>query len=269
MRTDLAVECLNSDKILPEGVSCLTQPLGAGKLTIVEISTEQAQKKIGKPKGMYITMELPPFWDERSDTAQLAEAMAEALRQLLPEQGAILVAGLGNRDITPDALGPLTAEKILVTRHLADVFPDLRTVAAISPNVLGKTGMETVETVRAVTEEVHPAAVIVVDALAAGSLERLGTTVQLADSGIVPGAGVLNARKALNKRTLHVPVIALGIPTVVDLSNLCKDTDGESMMTTPRQVDLLIRRGADFLGLVINRALHPDLSREEILLLQN
>ena len=84
MRTDLAVECLNSDKILPEGVSCLTQPLGAGKLTIVEISTEQAQKKIGKPKGMYITMELPPFWDERSDTAQLAEAMAEALRQLLP-----------------------------------------------------------------------------------------------------------------------------------------------------------------------------------------
>ncbi len=269
MRTDLAAECLKSTKSFPEGVLYTEQPLNKGKISVVEIRSEEAQRKMGKPIGLYITLEGPPFWDESQDSPELAEVLAEGLRQLIPAEGSILVAGLGNRDITPDALGPMTAEKILVTRHLGDIFPELRTVAAIAPSVLGKTGMEAVETVRAVAEEVKPSAVIVVDALAAGSLERLGTTVQLADSGIVPGAGVLNARKALNEETLQVPVIAVGIPTVVDLSNLCPEISGEPMMTTPRQIDLLIRRGANFLGLAINRALHPELSQEELLLLQN
>ena len=269
MRTDLAAECLQSTEQLPEGVFCHRQTLSEGEIVIVEIASEEAEKKIGKPRGLYITVESAPFWDERVDISDLAEAAAEALRQLLPEKGTILVAGLGNRDITPDALGPLTAEKVLVTRHLEDIFPDLRTVAAIVPNVLGKTGMETVETIGAVTEEVKPAAVIVVDALAAGSLERLGSTVQIADSGIVPGAGVFNGRKALNRETLQVPVIALGIPTVVDLANLCEEIGGEPMMTTPRQIDLLIQRGAAFLALAINRALHPQLTKEELILLQN
>ncbi len=269
MRTDLAAECLGSTEFLPEDIIFSEQPLNTGKISVVEIISEKAQQKIGKPKGLYITLEGPPFWDENRDSPELAEVLAEGLRHLIPAEGSILVAGLGNRDITPDALGPMTAERILVTRHLDDIFPELRTVAAIAPSVLGKTGMETVETVRAVVEEVKPAAVIVVDALAAGSLERLGTTVQLADSGIVPGAGVLNARKALNKETLNVPVIAVGIPTVVDLSNLCPKVGEEPMMTTPRQIDLLIQRGASFLGLAINRALHPKLSKEELLMLQS
>lgn len=269
MRTDLAAECLRSTDFLPEGVLYTEQALDRGKISVVEISNEAAQRKMGKPMGLYITLEGSPFWDESQDSPELAESLAEGLRQLLPQEGSILVVGLGNRDITPDALGPMTAEKILVTRHLEDIFPKLRTVAAIAPSVLGKTGMEAVETVRGVAEEVKPSAVIVVDALAAGSLERLGTTAQLANSGIVPGAGVLNARKALNRETLHVPVIAVGIPTVVDLSNLCPEAGVEPMMTTPRQIDLLIRRGANFLGLVINRALHPQLSQEELLLLQS
>lgn len=269
MRTDLAAECLQQSEHLPDGVVCHRQPLGTGAVELVEIVSNEAAEKIGKPKGVYVTVELPPFWDESADTADFAEAAAEGLKQLLPSEGTVLVVGLGNRDITPDALGPYTAEQILVTRHMESVFPQLRRVASIAPNVLGKTGMEAVETVQAVAEEIQAAAVIVVDALASASLERLGTTVQLSDSGIAPGSGVLNQRKALNRETLNCPVIALGIPTVVDLASLCPETDGEPMMTTPRQVDLLIQRGATFLALVINRALHPSLRIEELLLLQS
>lgn len=272
MRTDLAAECLKKSKTLPEGVIVHTQPLKSGKIELVEILSEEAEREIGKPKGVYVTLELPPFWDESQSVPELAEAAAGGLRQLLPQEGTVLVVGLGNREITPDALGPLTAEQIVVTRHLSGQLsglPELRSVAALAPNVLGKTGMEVVETVRAVTEEIRPSALIVVDALASASLERLGRTVQIANSGIVPGSGVMNARKALNEGTLHVPVIAVGIPTVVDLSNLCQQETGEPMMTTPRQVDLLIRRGGSFLASVINRALHPSLSLEELLLLQS
>lgn len=269
MRTDLAAECLRKSTKLPEGVFSCRQPLGNGAVELVEILDERAAKQLGKPKGVYVTLELPPFWDEVSETADLAEAAAEGLRQLLPKEGTVLVVGLGNRAITPDALGPCTAEQILVTRRMEAVFPQLRTVAALAPNVLGKTGMEAAETIQAVTEEIQAAAVIVVDALASASLERLGTTVQISDSGIAPGSGVLNQRKALNQESLKVPVIALGIPTVVDLASLCPETDEEPMMTTPRQVDLLIQRGATFLASVINQALHPSLSMEELLFLQS
>ena len=269
MRTDLASECLKESECMPEGVIFHRQSLGSGAIELAEIISEEAVKKTGKPRGIYITLEIPPFWDESEDTSDFVEAAAEGLKQLIPSEGTVLVVGLGNRDITPDALGPYTAEQILVTRHMESIFPQLRTVASIVPNVLGKTGMEAVETVQAVTEEIQAAAVLVVDALASASLERLGTTIQISDSGIAPGSGVLNQRKALNRETLHCPVIALGIPTVVDLTSLCAEIEGEPMMTTPRQVDLLIQRGATFLATVINRALHPTLSIEELLLLQS
>ncbi len=269
MRTDLAAECLQKAQVLPDGVIHHRQPLGSGWLEVVEIQTEDAVRQVGKPRGLYLTLEFTPFWDESEETAQLIEATATSLQELLPEQGIVLVVGLGNREITPDALGPDTAEQILVTRHMSAVFPDLRTVASISPNVLGKTGMETAETVKAVVQEIKPSAVIVVDALASASLERLGSTVQITNSGIAPGSGVLNARKALNQENLGVPVVAVGIPTVVDLSTLLPTTDGESMMATPRQIDLLIRRGSIFLAAAINRALHPSLTQEELLLLQS
>ncbi len=268
MRTDVAAECLKEKAPLPEGVCSVSRELGNGKLCLVEINTAEAAEKIGKPKGIYVTLEGQPLWQEDGQRPELVEAMAEGLRQLLPEEGTVLVVGLGNRDITPDALGPLCAEKILVTRHLRESFPELRSAAALAPNVLGKTGMETLETVRALVGETEPAAVIVVDAMAAASLERLGTTVQLSNTGIVPGAGVLNARKALNEETLGRPVVALGIPTVVDLSSVSPEVGGEPMMCTPRQVDQLVQRGAAFLAAVINRALQPGLSLEELLLLQ-
>ena len=242
MRTDLATECLRQSDSLPEGVFYTEQALQQGKITMVEIATEEAQRKIGKPIGLYVTLEASPFWEEDSASPQWIEAVAVGLRQLLPEQGTILVAGLGNREITPDALGPAVAEQVLVTRHLSATFPELRTVAAIAPNVLGKTGLEAAETIRAVTKEVKPSAVIVVDAMASASLERLGTT---------------------------VPVIAMGIPTVVDLGELLPEPSAEPMMTTPRQIDLLIQRGATFLASCINRALHPSLTLEELLLLQS
>jgi len=264
MRTDLAAECLNMEEDLPKGILCHRQPLEKGSILLVEISDEEGARHIGKPQGIYVTLECEPLWQD-GDAPELVEALAGGLRQLLPQEGAVLVVGLGNREITADALGPAAAEKIFVTRHLGDTFPELRQVAALAPNVLGKTGMEAVETIKAVVESIHPSAVIAVDAMAAASTERLGSTVQLSNSGIVPGSGVLNARKALNEETLHVPVIALGIPTVVDVGML----HDEPMMCTPRQIDQLIQRGANLLAMAVNRALHPSFSLEELLLLQS
>lgn len=268
MRTDLAAECLNSGQALPKGVLCQSRELAKGKITVVEIVDEEGERAVGKPQGVYVTLEGPALWKE-GDFPEMVEALASGLGQLLPPQGAILVVGLGNREITADALGPETAEKIFVTRHLTESFPQLRTVAALSPNVLGKTGMEAMETIAAVVEKIQPKAVIAVDAMAAASIQRLGTTVQLADSGIVPGSGVLNARKALNRQNLHVPVLALGIPTVVDVSELGGEESEEPLMCTPRQIDQLIQRGSNLLAAAINRALHPSLSLEELLFLQS
>lgn len=273
IRTDLAAEALRHfSKELPQGVAHWEKPLTKGTLTVTEITTPQAAETIGKPMGVYVAMESGPLWQDQGDRPEDMEAVAAGLRMLLPEEGLILVVGLGNREITPDALGPATAEQILATRHLHDPIAEetglshLRKVAALTPNVLGKTGIEAAETVSAVVREIQPTAVIVVDALAAGEVSRLGTVVQMADSGISPGSGVMNRRLALNRETLGVPVIAAGIPTVVDLSNLMDGADSH-IITTPREVDLLIQRGARFLSLCINRALQPQLSLEEIALL--
>ena len=264
MRTDLAAECLNMEQELPRGILCHRQPLEKGAITLVEVSDEEGAKNIGKPMGIYITMETEPLW-LHGDAPELVEALAGGLGQLLPQEGCILVVGLGNREITADGLGPAAAEKIFVTRHLTDHFSDLRQVAALAPNVLGKTGMEAMETIQAVVCSIKPSAVIAIDAMAAASPQRLGCTVQLANSGIVPGSGVMNSRKALNAENLHVPVIALGIPTVTEVG----EAGGEPMLCTPRQIDQLIQRGANLLAMAINRALHPSLSLEELLLLQS
>ncbi len=263
MRTDLAAECLDMEQELPKGILCHRQPLERGCITLVEVSDEEAARHIGKPMGIYVTLESEPLWQD-GDAPELVEALAGGLLQLLPAEGSVLVVGLGNREITADGLGPATAEKIFVTRHLTEMFPDLRQVAALAPNVLGKTGMEAMEVIQSVVESIHPSAVIAVDAMAAASAQRLGTTVQLANSGIIPGSGVLNSRKALNKENLRIPVIALGIPTVMDMGEL----RGEPMMCTPRQIDQLIQRGAKLLSMAINRALHPSLTLEDLLLLQ-
>ena len=214
---------------------------------------------MGKPKGRYITACLPPLTDDERDLTQHAALIGKELAAMLPPEGTVLVVGLGNRTVTPDALGPATADLVLATRHIGGEFAraagltDLRPTAVVTPGVLGQTGTESSETVRGVCREIHPCAVIVVDALAAGEAQRLGRTVQLCDSGIAPGSGVGNDRRPLNREVLGVPVIAMGIPTVVDAA-----MEGcAPMMVTPREIDLMIARGARLLAAAIHAALQP------------
>jgi spore protease len=186
---------------------------------------------------------------------------------MLPK-GPVLVAGLGNNDITPDAIGPRTVRQVLATRHIGgelareNGFDALRPTAAIAPGVLGQTGMEIAEIIRALAATLKPAAVIAVDALAAGDVSRLGTTIQISSAGISPGSGVMNAREELSEKSLGLPVISVGVPTVIDAAALTGSST--PMMITPRDIDLLVGRAGKALSLIINKALQPELSFEEI-----
>lgn len=229
----------------------------------------------------YVTLEVKAISDHIDSDDSLLHILTEELTGLLPKEGPVLAAGLGNRAVTPDALGPMAAESILATRYIKGEIArvtgleGLRPVAVISPGVLGCTGLEAVEVLKAVVGEIKPAAVIAVDALAARSPSRLGCTVQLSSGGISPGAGVGNSRPRIDYETLGVPVVSMGIPTVVDASTLAADLlnggdasdkvspRGASMMVTPREIDLIIRRGSRLLGMGVNRALNPRLSVEE------
>ncbi|MBQ6708605.1 MAG: GPR endopeptidase [Clostridia bacterium] len=291
-RTDLALErqeILGASEI--EGVSSYSEHKNNVKITSINIENEIGSKKIGKPVGRYITVEVPEFSKDGEIFDGRLEALAEELRKLLPsDDGTVLVVGLGNENITPDALGPKCAQMILATRHLSAEFreslgmPSLRSVAGISPGVLGQTGIETGEIIAGIVKKIKPSAVITVDALASRRLKRLGCTVQISDAGITPGSGVGNARATISSKTLGVPVIAVGVPTVVDAATLAYDIlqgekneidenamrkalghEVEQMMITPREIDLLIERASRLIAMSINCALHPDISAEDIL----
>ncbi|MEF2627397.1 MAG: GPR endopeptidase, partial [Agathobaculum butyriciproducens] len=216
-RTDLAVEAIENHKTaaaLPH-VRQSDRTLEGFAVREVRILSEDAAREIGKPQGRYLTLELDALIRREEDAFPRAcKALSTLLRELLPHpnDGPVLIAGLGNRMITPDAIGSQTADHVIATRHLVAqspaIFADWRPVSALAPGVLGQTGVETGEVICGVLDRVRPAAVIAVDALAAGRLSRLLRTVQLADTGITPGAGVGNARAALNEETLGVPVIA-------------------------------------------------------------
>lgn len=285
-RTDLAVErhalCTEESN---SNVRTETRVRGAVKITEIEILNEAGAKEIGKPIGKYITLEIPEFSHDSELLDGRLSALADTLADLLPNRhGAVLVAGLGNESITPDALGPKTARGIFATRHIDKQlaaglgFPELRPVSAVTFGVLGQTGLETAEALRGLVETVHPCAVITVDALAARSLSRLGNTVQLTDTGITPGSGVGNSRARIDRETLGVPVIAVGVPTVVDAVTLIRDFTGDErnlyenaeqeareMMVTPREIDTLIRRASRFLSLALNCALQPSVSPDILL----
>ena len=193
--------------------------------------------------------------------------MAELLEPLLPEEGPTLVAGLGNPAMTPDALGPRCMDHLLITRHLKNVLPQLRETAALSGGVLGTTGLEAAEWVRGVAEHMKPAAVIVVDALAARSLDRLCQSIQLSDTGLVPGSGVGNHRMALNRETLGVPVVSVGVPTVVSLETIIHDLTGDcgylprkGFFLTPDAIDEKIKKLSKMIAYGINLALQPGLT---------
>lgn len=286
-RTDLAVEAIENHKTaaaLPH-VRQSDRTLEGFAVHEVRILSVDAAREIGKPQGRYLTLELDALIRREEDAFPRAcKALSTLLRELLPRpnDGPVLIAGLGNRMITPDAIGPQTADHVIATRHLVAqspaVFADWRLVSALAPGVLGQTGVETGEVICGVLDRVRPAAVIAVDALAAGRLSRLLRTVQLADTGITPGAGVGNARAALNKETLGVPVIAVGVPTVVDGATLaheissqlgqpaCEALDdlSQPVMITTRDIDREVADISRMIGYAVNMALHPHLSVADI-----
>ena len=286
-RTDLAVEAIENHKTaaaLPH-VRQSDRTLEGFAVHEVRILSEDAAREIGKPQGRYLTLELDALIRREEDAFPRAcKALSTLLRELLPHpnDGPVLIVGLGNRMITPDAIGPQTADHVIATRHLVAqspaIFADWRPVSALAPGVLGQTGVETGEVICGVLDRVRPAAVIAVDALAAGRLSRLLRTVQLADTGITPGAGVGNARAALNKETLGVPVIAVGVPTVVDGATLaheissqlgqpaCEALDdlSQPVMITTRDIDREVADFSRMIGYAVNMALHPHLSVADI-----
>lgn len=279
-RTDLALEQMEHlEHTQPgqpfDGLKREDRQEAGISLTAITVLNKAGSQLVGKPLGRYITATFPQLGRAGECPPEQVEVLAGELGKLLPKQGACLVVGLGNSCITPDALGPETTAQVFSTRHIPENtmiegFQGLRCVSAIAPGVLGQTGMEAGEIVAALVERTRPACVIAVDALAAGEIERLGCTVQFSDTGISPGSGVQNRRRELSEATLSVPVIAVGVPTVVDASGLLqKESRMEPMMVTPRNIDQLIRHAARLLSLSINRALQPTLSVEEIEMLIN
>ncbi len=276
IRTDLAVESF-SESDLPESVHRDIRGR-AFRITEITIDDDSCLETLGKGKGRYVTLEgssLSRFSDDYEDMAQ---ELADELRRLVPD-GEILVVGLGNNDITPDALGPQAASKVLATRHLRDeldseeeeFLTSLRRVSSFAGGVLGQTGIETAEIVRAIVGELHPAGIIAVDALACSDISRLGTTIQLSDSGISPGSGVSNARKELSEKLFGIPVIAVGVPTVVDMHTIVRSLTGDqpgeelpNMMVTPRDIDRLTERASQLIAFGINLALQPSLTFEDV-----
>lgn len=248
------------------------------RITEIEIDSDEHGAPIGRGKGRYLTLESAHLHHQTPQLRAQATELADELRRFLPE-GAVLVAGLGNAEITPDALGPQTAGRVLATRHLrqelrenepdTDFLRALRPVSVLANGVLGQTGIETAELISALRQTVQPACVIAIDALACSELPRLGTTIQISDAGISPGSGVQNRRAELSEKTLGVPVIALGVPTVVDLYTIIRQAGAEAprdlpnMMVTPRDIDRLLHHAARLIALSINLALHPQLTFED------
>ena len=282
-RTDIALE---RQELLPEtnqkGIKVKKWDKEKAQVTEIEILNEYGANTLQKPIGKYITVEVPEFSHESELLDGRLAALTEAIKNLLPQNlEKVLVAGLGNENITPDALGPLCARQIFSTRHIkGDVIKDLglenlKSVSSISTGVLGQTGIETAEYISGIVRLIKPDGVIVIDALASRRLSRLGKTVQLTDTGISPGSGVGNYRKTIDSKTLGVPVVSIGVPTVVDGNTIVYDLTGkentnintDNMMVTPREIDTIITRAAKLLSLSINCALQPDIKPEMFLAL--
>ena len=290
-RTDLAVEARDlwreTARGEPRGVRSRERTVEGCPVTEVEVVTEEGAAALGKPVGRYVTLTLAGLAEREEDAfPRLCRALAVELRRLLPgrSDAPVLLAGLGNRAVTPDAVGPEAMRHVVVTRHLLRQLPEQfrgwRPVAAVTPGVSGVTGMEAQELLRGAVAQIRPACVVAVDALASRSVERVCRTVQAADSGIVPGSGVANSRAALNRETLGIPVVALGVPTVIDAGTLAADVIaqaggpapdeaalrrfGGSLMVTPRDIDARVRDAAKVIGYGLSLALHPSLRLEDV-----
>ncbi len=288
-RTDLALETqerMKQKKMDLRGVRFEEKKRENGiVVSLVSIETENAVKAAGRPKGKYITIEAPQMsTDDKDYHREVSEEFAVVLTELLENECrrdsySVLVVGLGNREVTPDALGPQVVDNLFITRHILMEYgryafgnSDVNKISGLVPGVMAQTGMESLEIIRGVVRETKPDIVITIDALAARSMKRLGRTIQLTDTGIVPGSGVGNHRNAINKENLGVPVISIGIPTVVDAVTIVADavnTNREmtekimspqlnGMFVTPKNIDDTIKQ----LGFLISEGLNIAFSKE-------
>ena len=280
-RTDLALDAAGT---LQDDCTPLTRQeyISHNILTYkIIIDNDQSVKRFFKPFGTYITFLLSKVWQSSRDEAMnAARAIRDELVKLLPEEGTVLIVGLGNINITADNIGPKVSHRIIVTRHLKDDMPesfeDFHSVCAISPGVLGLTGIETGEIIKGVADRISPAAIIAIDARATSDLNRLGNTIQICDSGIAPGSGVGNYRFAINRETFGVPVIAIGIPTVVEASTMVRELIGDDygidskipdmpLVVTPKDIDVLSDKSAEVIACGINLALHRKIDERELM----
>ena len=274
IRTDLAME-------LAETADCAnrikhTERGKAFKITEIILEDDKAGASIGKGKGKYITLETQALSTLNDNYKEMVNEFAEELHGFVGERSSVLVVGLGNDDITPDALGPCAASRVMATRHLKKEIPGdefmrgLRDVSVLLSGVLGTTGIESAEIVKAVVERTSPDMLIVIDALACSDLSRLGKTIQISDAGIAPGSGVENKRKELSQNTLGIPVVAIGVPTIVDVHTVVESITGDepdknmpNMMVTPKNIDSLINHASRLIATGINLALQPSLDFED------
>lgn len=274
-RTDLALELAQERtaagaSALPcPGIHTEEETRWGCPITRLHIVDRPAAEALHRPEGRYVTIDLRPALARQERLGERpARCLAACLRPLLPMPGPatpFLVAGLGNDAMTPDAVGPLALRHLLVTRHLPRRFAALTPVAALRPGVLAQTGLETVELLRGAVSRLRPAAVIVIDALAARSRHRLCATVQLSDTGLVPGSGVGNHRRGLDRHTLGVPVVAIGVPTVIDGAALAgEDAPPTGLFVTPQDIDRRVAALGELIGTGVTLALQPSLTREEI-----
>ncbi len=274
-RTDLASEAqgfrLSSARTLPEGMNCAVrrEEVEGLPVTAVDIDGEDSAKALGLPRGHYVTLHLSEAVSRRAPGFfSQVRALSLLIRRFLPQDctNGVLIAALGNPDITPDALGPLTAESVLVTRHLQNhsLFQSYVPTALCRTGVLGTTGMESSFQIHTLCHAIQPSCVLVVDALAGAEPESLCRCVQVTDAGIAPGSGVGNDRASISENVLGVPVVAIGVPTVVDAASLSEGSGLGELFVTSRYIDSEVRSLARLIGFSINAALQPHVSLEEM-----
>lgn len=279
VRTDLALEARESfeeDGVEIRGVA-IEESYDEERdirITRVCIETENGAKAMGKPVGTYLTLEAPRLSDpDEGYHREVSEKLAEELKKLLgtDEEKSVLVVGLGNRDVTPDALGPEAVNHLMITRHVVREYgkaalgkEKVHLVSGIVPGVMAQTGMETFEIIKGIIDETGPDIVVAIDALAARSTKRLNRTIQLSDAGIHPGSGVGNHRNSLTRESLGIPIVAIGVPTVVDAATIIYDATGDrdaispnlnGMFVTPKDIDETIRRLSFTISEALNIAL--------------
>lgn len=312
LRTDLAIEGreIAAEQGQIEGVESEELKIKNTLITRITVINEQGAKTIGKPIGKYITIEIADTSGDSEAFTNAIEVISHEIAQMcgLKNEDTVLIAGLGNMKVTPDALGPKAVERVMVTRHLKENAPEffnnsgLRQVAAISPGVLGQTGVETAEIIKGVIQKINPTVLIVIDALASRKMKRLATTVQISDTGIVPGGGVNNARGEISNYTMGIKVISIGVPTVVDAATLSSDVIDEvlksvgqkaggeviklfeeyskkdkyelikesltpydlNLVVTPKDIDFIIGEVSKTVGYAINKAMHNHITIEDM-----